>query len=329
MDIHRNQYTSILFLLLFSYLLHQAIAIALPIGPQTPTNSLTQPGPIHNISASNDLTVEQNVQNLVRKLAGWRETRWTESRLLSITLTVDESDSLHPTLSANIAAFRKIKCLFWFGGQPVPFSFLADNQWPDHWDIWNSPRPAPRRPTLAPVNWQRMFLRMSVEWADTLLKLRGYRGRYGAVVLLQVLGGRLGWCFKHVELEGGWFVDMIVTVNGEVYESGNCEVVLIVAVCVGNALTVPNEGALVNAAVPLQNNSLLESQNHVGNPNDLQIDCDRSRYGSGLRYSSCLDAFRTFQHGATQNPVQIRRRGEGQGQAARNLPWMWVSGMQN
>ena len=97
------------------------------------------------------------------------------------------------------------------------------------------------------------------------------------------------------------------------------------AVSSGDALTIPTEGTLDNAPASLINIPVLSSPGPSSNLTDVQIDCQGSRYGRGLRYSSCLDAFRTFQQGATENPVMIRRRGPGQ--AARKLPWMWVSGM--
>ena len=97
------------------------------------------------------------------------------------------------------------------------------------------------------------------------------------------------------------------------------------AVSSGDALTIPTEGTLDNTPASLINIPVLSSPGPSSNLTDVQIDCQGSRYGRGLRYSSCLDAFRTFQQGATENPVMIRRRGPGQ--AARKLPWMWVSGM--
>lgn len=101
--------------------------------------------------------------------------------------------------------------------------------------------------------------------------------------------------------------------------------VLLLAVPFSNALTIPTEGTLVDTPAPLINITLAQSLNPAASPNDLQIDCRGSQYGTGLRYSSCLDAFRTFSHGQAVNPVQIRRRGPGE--AAHQLPWMWVSGM--
>ncbi|KAL8668590.1 MAG: hypothetical protein Q9168_006789 [Polycauliona sp. 1 TL-2023] len=94
---------------------------------------------------------------------------------------------------------------------------------------------------------------------------------------------------------------------------------LLSALDVSNALTIPTEGALVNTPSPPATN--------ISSLNELQIDCDGPRYGSNVRYSSCLEAFRTFQNGHSENAVLIRRRNTGgPGQPVRNLPWMWVSG---
>lgn len=97
---------------------------------------------------------------------------------------------------------------------------------------------------------------------------------------------------------------------------------LLLAVPFNKALTIPSEGSLVDTPAPFINITLPPSPRL----NDLSIDCRGSLYGTGLRYDSCLDAFRTFKKGAARNPVQIRR-GRGSGRAVHNLPWMWVSGM--
>ena len=103
--------------------------------------------------------------------------------------------------------------------------------------------------------------------------------------------------------------------------------VLLLSASFSNALTIPTEGALDTTPAPLIDIPAPLSPRPAANLTDAQIGCQGSRYGRNLRYSSCLDAFRTFQQGATENPVVIRRRGPGM--AARKLPWMWVSGMRN
>ncbi len=91
------------------------------------------------------------------------------------------------------------------------------------------------------------------------------------------------------------------------------------------ALTIRPEGTSDNPPAPLPDVPPTARLNTSESLEEPQIDCRGSRYGRGLLYSSCLNAFRTFQQGATENPVPIRRRGPGM--AARKLPWMWVSGM--
>lgn len=100
--------------------------------------------------------------------------------------------------------------------------------------------------------------------------------------------------------------------------------VLLLAVAFSNALTIPTGGTLGDTPAPLINITLPQRLNPAASLEDFQINCRGSQYGTGLRYSSCLDAFRTFSHGQAVNPVQIRRRGPGE--AAHKLPWMWVSG---
>lgn len=95
-------------------------------------------------------------------------------------------------------------------------------------------------------------------------------------------------------------------------------------VVVTSGLTIPTEGSLSDTPAPLIKIPLPLDTDPPSPSNDLEIQCRGSQYGTNLRYDSCLDAFRTFTHGAATNPVHIgRRRDLGY---TIGLPWKWVSG---
>lgn len=101
--------------------------------------------------------------------------------------------------------------------------------------------------------------------------------------------------------------------------------VLLLTFSASNALTDPTGGAPGDTPAPLANLTLPQSMGPGARLEDLRIDCRGAQYGRGLRYASCLDAFRTFRHGQAVNPAVIRRRGPEP--AAHKLPWIWASGM--
>ncbi|KAL8644227.1 MAG: hypothetical protein Q9226_007869 [Calogaya cf. arnoldii] len=187
-----------IFLLLVAFHLHQASTIALPIDPQTPPPTLLQPNPNLNISKLNELTVEQLVGNLVRAIAASPIRAVAETKLVAIMLRVDDNEE-DITTSSNIASFRKIDVVFRHprSGGGLRFS----NRWPHHWDQWQNPLRDLVSLKLLPVAWDTLSVRMSVAWADQLLKIppRPYRGAYGAVVAMQLTGRPLGWCFDALE----------------------------------------------------------------------------------------------------------------------------------
>lgn len=212
------QYASIFFLLL-SYRLHPTLTLALPIDPQSPTTNLLQLSPSHNLSASNELSVEQNVGNLLRYLATHEDRDLNQAKMLSVILRVDDIDPSLLTASDDIASFRKIDCIFRYGS--VPRGFVVENRWPDHWDRWKAPVTGIPHQRLLPVSWHTISTRMSVEWADVVLKRR-HRGRYRAVVLLQPAGRPLGWCFDSVELGNGWIGSVLVETTGYISTTDGC-----------------------------------------------------------------------------------------------------------
>lgn len=103
-------------------------------------------------------------------------------------------------------------------------------------------------------------------------------------------------------------------------------VLLVFNATVCNALTIPpSESSLISTSAPLINTFSPRDTNLATSSNDILVECSESRYGSGLRYASCLDAFSTFHEGGTTNPVRVGRRGTGH-DYAQSLPWRWVSG---
>lgn len=211
-------------ILLLVHHLSWALSLVLPIYP--PISGLNLPPPTinRNVSTSDTLTVEQNIRNLLHLLATDPFPRAKHAKLVSILLRVDDYDTIVPTLSSNMAEFRKIDCGFrWPNpGRSIPRGFLIENRWPAHWDQWASFTIKRVPDDWAPVSWELMFRRMSVEWADVVLKRSGYRGQYGAVILQQYAGAPLGWCFEHIQLDQHWSGNVLVQPDGVVQRWGEC-----------------------------------------------------------------------------------------------------------
>ncbi|CAO1605779.1 hypothetical protein XANCAGTX0491_009285 [Xanthoria calcicola] len=206
-------------LLLFCHHLHLTSTLALPANSQTPAKTLLQLNPSHNINSSNSLSVEQNIGNLMHFLSTNPDPGLNKAQLLTIILRADGNQFPHHTLSADIAAFRKIDCIFRY--RSAPRGFRMANRWPDHWDQWNAPIPEVPLTPLLPVSWRTIFSRLSVEWADVVLKQR-YPGRYGGVILLQQAGRPLGWCFADLELGDDWVGSVLVETTGEMSITDGC-----------------------------------------------------------------------------------------------------------
>lgn len=214
-----TQCASILLLLFHHF--NQTSALVPPIHPQNPPTSLLQPKRSHNVSASNDLTLQENVGNLLRTLAVYYESVYRHASIVAVGLKVDDTDLPHLTLSDNVASFRYINCAFNHGDPGALQSFIVRNRWPDRWDQWNAPEPIPFT-HLPSFQWQAVTTRMSVEWADALLKLRGFGGRYGPVYLRHEPQRPLGWCFDNVELQDGASTSVLVSITGEVRRYHGC-----------------------------------------------------------------------------------------------------------
>lgn len=101
--------------------------------------------------------------------------------------------------------------------------------------------------------------------------------------------------------------------------------IALLALC--TSLRIPSQGSLADTPAPLINIILPLAADPPASSNDIHIHCQGTQYGTGLSYSSCLDAFATFTRGAAENPVTIGRRRTGK--YTQNVPWRWVSGMES
>ena len=101
-----------------------------------------------------------------------------------------------------------------------------------------------------------------------------------------------------------------------------CIEVLLLISC--EALTVPpNEGSLLTTPAPLIDIPFPTSKGPGTPLKDDRIQCQGSRFGTGLKYGSCNDAVETFRYGDDNLPIRIGQRGTGI--YAMNLPWRWIS----
>ena len=181
-----------------------------------------------NNASSNDLSntprVEQVVENLIRWVLA---QEYSHPTLRLVILKVDDNHGgfFNPTMSDNIQSFRKIGCVFHID-VPTPDETEAmtfQNRWPQRWDQWDL-NPGWEHDDMnlnqfGAFNFDQVARRLSVEWADRVLKAHGYRGRYGEVVLVRFEDRDLGWCFGFLELPDGERGARLVTIaTGEVLD---------------------------------------------------------------------------------------------------------------
>lgn len=95
-------------------------------------------------------------------------------------------------------------------------------------------------------------------------------------------------------------------------------------ICGGS--TIPPGGSdLSTTPAPPHSNLSFPASQDAGMPlSDARIQCQVSTTEAGPDYTSCLDAFSSFQSWDDHVPGIIGRRGTG-GNYAHNLPWRWIS----
>ena len=185
----------------------------------------------------NDITIGQNVQNLVDTLTADPDISYRKSMMLTCYIAVDhgdhDPDHFHDyPLSSNIGDFRDIRCVFRYGGPLADERrslFEVQNQWPLHWDQWQPPGEGFYFPSaVRPFSWRKAVRYMSAERANRLLKADEHRGPYALVSLGKTTAHPDGaWCFLNVQIsdsEGGgqrtYFVDVR---TGRVEETRYCD----------------------------------------------------------------------------------------------------------
>lgn len=228
---HRLGFHPAFLILLIVFCSHQAASFALPAVRQNVASNTISFGVDINNSSSNDLSTTPRVEHVIGALIRWaraqQDVRFREATLRLVGLRVDNNPQfLNPTMSSHIRHFRRFSCLFHYGGPPSPpgepEGFEIQNRWPHHWNQWNL-RPVPQTgmifDELHTINFEQVARRLSVDWADQLLKAHGYRGRYGEVLLVQLSHTPLGWCFGFLELGGDVRGAKLVTIaTGEIID---------------------------------------------------------------------------------------------------------------
>ncbi|KAL8836169.1 MAG: hypothetical protein Q9170_003022 [Blastenia crenularia] len=196
----------------------------------TPVDIINPPGnpqlrPPPNSDSSNEITLPENINNLLCWLATHSDIRYNRATLLEIHLNVDDQ-LIVPTHSNNIHDFRRIECIFRTGGPRTPRDhFTIVNQWPHHWDEWQPPEHQTFPHVLQPIDFEQVRRRMSVDWAEYVLKSKSAEHRfYDTVSLFKLPETEVGWCFSGVvrEVGEGSGVSLLVEVDGHIREVGHC-----------------------------------------------------------------------------------------------------------
>ena len=194
------------FFIVFS-IFHQASTLTLPMLAQdiSALHAPTLNDTLHN-PFSNDLTTDQNIENLLASLAFHTQPQISQATFLGLILTAgDRSPDL--SRSSDITTFRKITLMFGAGGTtpttPAPQRyFRIRNRFPDRWEEWGPPDFFETPPWWLdhrqPVPWGQVQSMVPISFADSLLKDAGYAGSYEAVYLDYIEGRPLQYCFKGV-----------------------------------------------------------------------------------------------------------------------------------
>ena len=177
----------------------------LPILPPTisalhaPTPNLT----FHN-PHPNDLTIDQNIENVLASLAFDTQPQISQADFLGLVLAAGDRSPNLPR-SSDITSFRKITLMF-RAGEATPATplsqryFRISNRFPDHWEEWGLPDFYETPPWWLddrwPFQWERVQSTMPISFADSLFKDAGYVGSYEAVHLNEIEGRPLQYCFQ-------------------------------------------------------------------------------------------------------------------------------------
>ncbi|KAL8951557.1 MAG: hypothetical protein Q9222_002467 [Ikaeria aurantiellina] len=184
-------------------------------------------------NTSNDLTVDQNIANVLNSLAIDPQLEFNQAKFLGLAMTAG-GRAPHRHRSPDPTDFRNIALFFKAGGvtpaTPAAFTyFRIANIYPSYWDRWEDPEFYEHPPLIwledrEEVHWPPVQALMPFARADGLLKQAGLRGAYEVVFLHRKEGKPLQWCFRGLfPWPRGDFV--VEVLGGEVKEVGyNCAV---------------------------------------------------------------------------------------------------------
>ncbi|KAL8691506.1 MAG: hypothetical protein Q9224_004161 [Gallowayella concinna] len=202
-----SHYPLLLFVLLF---VHHTSARILPILPQTgPNRGIPPTRHGTNNTATNDLTIDQNIATLLRTLSSHTLPIYlNQAKPLNIRLTAGPGDKPDTRRrSDKISDFRSISIDFKGGdiGPATPVEqqyFRIHNLFPTDWDQWGPPIAYNPHPPLIyledriPLIWRRIQELMSIEEAYSLARGAGYSGAIDRVWLMQMDTRPLQYCFQ-------------------------------------------------------------------------------------------------------------------------------------
>ena len=192
---------SFAFPLLFCIILflNQPSAMILPIRPTSKPDELLN---------STFVTIAQNIASGLWNLANSPQIQLSEAKLRSVYLTsrVPSTEGRPLPQHSNLDLFHFIALSLSTGG-PAPVGRPRDwiyfrNNFPSNWGQWVKPRihlfGLPEAAYPSEIRWEQVSARMSVVYAERLMRAAGYRDTYAVVFLADQYGnGDLTWSFDY------------------------------------------------------------------------------------------------------------------------------------
>ncbi|KAL8950559.1 MAG: hypothetical protein Q9222_003412 [Ikaeria aurantiellina] len=210
------------FIFLFIHLTRISLSFAAPAGPLL---SVVEDLPLNitvaSTTSSNEVTLAQNVDNLLREMHTSGDRIHSTAPLVTVFLETATAASA----TTDVHALRHIRAVFHpYTDQPSPGlrDVITIRNDPIHWDHWLSPQRSIVREDVwdldrYEIQWDEVQSLMSIEEADALVKAAGYDETFWVVQIGQYTGMPLSYLFFFRGM-GGYAVRVDVLTKDVIFE---------------------------------------------------------------------------------------------------------------